>query len=382
MVTRKKVLINVTNTLPVQRGGCAFISGIGQCTKALVSEIDKIENLPIDIELYATSYKARSFDFYGWKLKHHILPIPSKFKFHNRQIESYLRPVLFDYNLFHITENYFDVSKKENFVVTIHDCTDMDETYSSDISIEFRKSLVKRYQLMSDRSASIITDSFFSKEEIIKYFNVPSEKVNVVHLGIDTKRFRILAADSVKTVLDRYDIHNPYFFACSCNRPRKNLITALRAYKFFLQSKPEHIFVVAWNNPPSYITSEFEEEIRMNKILFLPFLDDEDLVALYNGATASFYVSLKEGFGMPILESFSCGTPVVTCDNSSLPEVGKDAAIYVGEYDIDGMTDIMKMFEKDSFLYDEFRTSSKKVLDSFNWRNTAEKYIDIYKSNL
>ena len=93
------------------------------------------------------------------------------------------------------------------------------------------------------------------------------------------------------------------------------------------------------------------------KIIFLSYVSDETLLSLYNGASVTLFPTLSEGFGFPILESFACGTPVMTCRNTSLPEVGGDVALYVGENDIDEMVDVMRLFENMKYDTEEFNIS-------------------------
>ena len=262
---KKTVLINVTNTIPIRGVFGDYISGIGQATKALVSALNELEGIPYNLELYATGIHSYKFDFYGWNFKHHSLPMPLSGKLRQilgRHPDSILRPKLYKYDLFHITESYFDIGPKEPFIVTIHDCTDMDKQYSEDVDENTRERLQKRYQEMASLSKSIVTDSLFSKAEIVKFFNVPPEKVFVNYLGINKERFKILPEDKVLRVLQKFNIDSPYFFACSCNRPRKNLITALRAYKKFYTNRTNHIFVIAWSNPPQCIKDEFAVDIE------------------------------------------------------------------------------------------------------------------------
>lgn len=370
---KKTVLINVTNTMPEKdpRWG-GYVTGIGQAAKSLVDALSRIEDNPYNIELFASGKRSLFFDFYGWKFKHHRL-VPDRFG-------TILRPLLWKYSLFHLPEHIFNVARSEPYIVTIHDCTDMDPQFSMDMDPQNRTYVLRKYQEMADKSRKIVTDSISSKEEIIKFLGINPDKIVVNYLGIDRNRFAKLSQKQVKQVLDKYDIMHPYFFACSCNRPRKNLVTALRAYKKFLTYNPNHIFVVAWSNPFHSIKEEFAKEIKEGKIVFLPFLSDEELVAFYNGASLSIYVSRKEGFGMPILESFSCGTPVMTCRNSSLLEVGQDAAIYVGEDAVDEMVDVMKLFESHSYNLNPFEKLSEKVLSQFSWDATAKRCLKIYDS--
>lgn len=379
----KKVLIDITPTLPGKASGFVgnYISGIGQAAISLVNALNRLEDIPYDIELYVSSSMAMHCNFFDWKFKHHKLPLPKKFSYFFN-IEPYIRGVLFKADLYHITTNYANVLPHEPFVVTIHDCTDMDESFSDDIGKELRKFRHKKYYQMTRDSKAIITISEYSKMEILKYFDVNPDKVIVNYHGIDRDKYKVLPTDVVYSVLEKFQITQPYFFACSCSRPRKNLKTALNAFKKFLTYNPDYIFVAAWENPTVEIKKEFVNEIESGKIRFLPFLTDDELVALYNGAALSVYVSRKEGFGLPILESFACGTPVMTCNNSSLPEVGQDAAIYVGEDNADEMVDVMRMFQLDRYDSAEFKIKSEKVLNKFSWDNTAKRCVNIYTSIL
>lgn len=379
----KKVLIDVTPIMPGSKSGHVgnYVSGIGQAAIALLNALNNLDALPYDIELYASSFRARKYDFSKWKFKVHKFPIPSRFSNMYPKIEPFLRSLSCRYDLFHVVTNYANVGVREPFIVTIHDCTDMDVAISPDLTDQERASYIKKYQNVTVASRAIVTDSEFSKSEIVKYFNVNPDKVIVNYLGIDRNKFSVLPKTQVVDVLAKYGIMQPYFFACSCSRPRKNLVTALRAFKKFLTFKPEHIFVVAWSNPFPELLQEFAKEIDDGKIRFLPFLTDEEIVALYNGASISVYVSRKEGFGMPILESFACGTPCMTCRNSSLPEVGQDAAIYVGEDNVDEMVDVMKMFESSSYDMQSFENKANIVMNQFSWENTAKRCLDIYKNS-
>ncbi|MBQ9231422.1 MAG: glycosyltransferase family 4 protein [Prevotella sp.] len=378
----KKILIDVSSAMP--GGGIMgnYVSGIGQATIGLVDAFNEMQEIPYEIELYASGFQQRNFDFSRWKYKGHKIPVPIKISNRYPFFEASLRKLFASCDLYHITTNYAATYGNEPFIVTIHDCTDMDKANSSDISDSNREIYLKNYQRVTQASKAIVTVSEFSKSEILKYFDVDSDKVIVNYSGVNRNKFKKVSDEVVSEVLKTYKLESPFFFACSCNRPRKNLITALRAFKQFLTFEPEHIFVAAWANPTQEIRSEFAKEISDGKILFLPFLSDEEIVALYNAASLSIYVSRKEGFGFPILESFACGTPIMTCRNSSLPEVGQDVAIYVGEDNVDEMVDVMRMFEKGSYDTSLFIRKSENVLSRFTWENTAKRWLTIYSNIL
>lgn len=122
---------------------------------------------------------------------------------------------------------------------------------------------------------------------------------------------------------------------------------------------------------------------------FLPFRvynTDNQLIIhsifVYNGATATFFPTRYEGFGFPILESFACNTPVVTCRNTSLPEVGGNIALYTDEDGVDEMSYYMELFENENFDLHLFREQAKNYIKRFSWENTALQYVELYKSLL
>lgn len=117
-----------------------------------------------------------------------------------------------------------------------------------------------------------------------------------------------------------------------------------------------------------------------DRVTFARNISDEELAELYQKATATFFPSLYEGFGLPVLESMACGTPVVTFNNSSLGEVGGDAAIYVSETDVDDMTDAMLKFERMAQAdYLDLCKESIKQAEKFSWEDCALKTVEAYK---
>lgn len=143
-----------------------------------------------------------------------------------------------------------------------------------------------------------------------------------------------------------------------------------RIYRNIIFSK--FLYIRQLNNP-LYENSD---------IIFLKYISDKDLVSVYNGATATFFPTRYEGFGFPILESFACNTPVVTCRNTSLPEVGGNIALYTDEDGVDEMSYYMELFENENFDLHLFREQAKNYIKRFSWENTALQYVELYKSLL
>ena len=169
--------------------------------------------------------------------------------------------------------------------------------------------------------------------------------------------------------------------SCSAERKRTNVLVD----SYLEYSEQRNILndlVLLWNNPPQELKKKVEERGLMNRVHFLTNVSDEDLALLYNGATALFFPSAYEGFGLPVLESMACGTLPVICGNSSLSEVGGDAAIYLEERRLkESMRDVMKQLE-DVEMLDNYRQKCIDQADKFSWDETAKQYIRLYKQML
>ena len=365
----KTVLIDVTSTIPNKNKG--YISGIGKSTYWLINSLNKINNLPFNIELCTNGLKNLNFNYYNWKFKHHKIPCPSSLHIFDLDIKALWRNNFLKYDLYHIPSNIDYTLKNESFVTTIHDCDRFTTTENLNI--------INKYLHTAKYSRGIVTCSEYSKKEIVEFLKVDPEKVSVIYWGIDRSLFN---QNIDKSNIKKFNIDRPYFFACSCNAPRKNIITALRAFKKFLTYNPEHIFVLSWGTPPIDIIKEFSNEIENKQIIFLPYVSDDELVSLYNEASLSIFISRKEGFGFPILESYACNTPIMVCRNSCIEEIAQDAGIYVGENNIDEIVDIMLMFENSKFNFEDFEKRKNNILKKFTWKKTANEYINFYNKHL
>lgn len=375
-MARKKLLIKVSST------NCppwiSYITGIGRSTLCLLNAMQKLDDIPFDIVVYADGFASLLFNFHNWKWKHHRIPIPTQLfgKFY-MPFQLLWRHYFTKYDLLHIPHNWDAVYNGEEFVVTIHD------TIEYEIALEeHNKQCQERYHRIVCNSKGIITCSQYSKQRIIEIFDVPEDKVHVVYWGISKEIFHISDGKETISNLKSIGVEYPYFVSVSCWHPRKNMRTLLKAYRRFIANGGRHKLVLVWGNPPKDLLEEYDAEIADKKLIFLDYVSDDVLRSLYNGASCTMFPSRAEGFGFPILESFACGTPVMTCRNTCLEEVGQDAAIYVGEDDTDGMVNVMNMFDVGSYDVATFQTRAERIVKDFTWENTARQYVDFYKKYL
>lgn len=375
MNVRKRILIKANGIANAKKSG--FITGVGRSTQKLLSALNEIDDLPFDVEVYVDGTSGIGFDFYGWKFKHSVFPIPVKWGNELTNIEPLFRKYCKNYDLLHIPHNDDWVWKGERFVVTMHDVFEYDAAIANE-----NNAVKKKWETMAYDSIGIMTCSNYSKGEILKRFNIPENKITVVYWGTASDIFYVEDTQVVQSRLKELGIEDRYFVSISCAHPRKNVRTLMKAYREFLFKNPGHKLVLVWGGFPENLQEEYKKEIEAGKIIILGSVSDSDLRILYNGASCTMYPTRSEGFGFPILESFACGTPIMTCRNTCLEEVGQDVAIYVGEDDVKAMVDVMNSFEEDEYEMDSFNKKRQKVLNQFTWEITAKQYINFYQKYL
>ena len=370
---KQRLLIDVNSV--VQYYALGRLSGIGRTTLELVRALDALppDEIPFDILLYSQNMKGIGGRNIGTRFesKHIYMRYTESF---NRLVSAmHLREMLTNYDLMHIPHNYAIVARPEKCVVTIHDA--MFFTYPED---NLGHSSARRlYPPFARKVKAVITCSENSKREISEYMDVNPDKIHVAMWGVDHS---VLYPH--RTAPCKYTNGNPYFLAVSCCTGRKNTVSVVRAYIKFAINNPDHHLILVWQNPPTEVRSLVDVAGLNNRIHFVSLIPTLELAELYAGASATFFPSRYEGFGLPIAESQACGTPVVTCDNSCLREVGGDAALYVEPDDIDAMARWMEYFESGDAGIVSLRERSYEQGKKFTWESCARKTLSVYRQCL
>jgi glycosyltransferase involved in cell wall biosynthesis len=264
-------------------------------------------------------------------------------------------------------------------VITVHDLGAEYLPFSHQIKQILYLKLMTHYQLST--ATKVIAVSEATKKDLVKKIGLPGEKISVVHESVDQKVFKKIGNDPLRDIMSKYKItRGKYFLFVGTVQPRKNLERIISSFKDFISNSGQDINLViagskGWKSKPLY---SLPRELGIEaKVRFLGRVTDEDLVGLYNGATALVYPSLFEGFGLPILEANACGCPVITSDSSSMPEVVGDAGILVDAGSREQITEAMKkMYTNDPFrnrLIDKGYINLKR----FSWEKTARETVKI-----
>ena len=285
-----------------------------------------------------------------------------------------------DHDVYHAMNPIVFPARGGRYLVTVHDLFTLVIPDLVDRRHRFVWNVhVKR---MLKRADHFVAVSEWTRRDMVEHLKVPPGKITVVQEGV-RPGFRVLERAAVDEVRRKYGLERPYFIAGGSMNPRKNLVRMIRAFGRVRGRNAEPVELVL-TSPGRAFSQEARDEIsraRMEEaVKLLPCVSDPDLVALMNGATALLFVSLYEGFGLPILEAMACDTPVVTSTASSMPEVAGDAGILVDPTDEEAIADAMWRVLSDEETRRRLVEAGRGRIKPFTWERTARQYLDVYQS--
>ncbi len=270
-------------------------------------------------------------------------------------------------------------------VFTIHDLTPL---IFPEFFKKFRHQAVYRFNFFTGKYADrIITASHNSKQDIIHYLKISESNISVIFDGVGAQYQRLQDSKVIENIKIRYHITGKFLLYVGGFDANKNLPTLVEAFRLLQEKRPSNedlLLVFVGNLTPAAVSlREFIRTLGIEQqVIFTGFVSEEDLIGLYSAAEVFLFPSLYEGFGLPPLEAMACGTPVITSNASSLPEVVGDAAIQVDPHSSQAFS--QKMFEV--FTNDRLRQElSRKGLERaklFSWEQTARKTLQAYENVL
>lgn len=268
-------------------------------------------------------------------------------------------------------------------VATIHDLAfeHMPETFTRRGSFQLKLTVRRTAQ----RAMRIATVSEFSRQDLLRTYQLPPEKVAVTYNGVESHFTTLAAPNETEDVRQRFSISRDYLLAVGSLQPRKNLVRLIRAYaKLRTENenfRPQLVIV----GRKLWLADEIFAEVRKQRwaddVILTGYVSDEDLPKLYRQATAFVYPSLFEGFGLPPVEAMACGTPVVTSNVSSLPEVTGEAALLIDPLDQSAIESALLQITGNQVLRARLRSQGTEQAKKFTWQATAEKTLQLYRES-
>lgn len=283
-------------------------------------------------------------------------------------------------SLFHATDFVLPPTlPRTRTLLTVHDLSFVRVPESAEPRL---KAYLDRVVPRSARRADhILADSEATRHDLIELYNLPAEKITTLLSGVDA-HFRPVDIQASQQMRAKYALGTwDYVLSVGTVQPRKNYARLITALSILRGRGLDLHLVIAGGR--GWLEDPIHDAVRSADLQpfvhFIGFADDADLPALYSSAAAFAFPSLYEGFGLPVLESMACATPVVTSNVSSLPEVAGDAALTVNPLDVDAIADAIERVLTDSDLRRELVSRGQERAAAFTWDVAAQQLQAVYQ---
>jgi glycosyltransferase involved in cell wall biosynthesis len=286
-------------------------------------------------------------------------------------------------DILHCTSNTAPIRCNIPLVLTLHDIIFLEPRDKDNKSLYqnmgwlYRRLVVPKILKKSER---IITVSNFEKNNIMKKLAIPEQQMAMIYNGYNDW---FKPVNDTQNIYQKYIEQPGYFFFLGNTDPKKNTERTLIAYSRYLEQSTVKRKLLMADLDKAYLNGIVERnhiENILPSIVMPGYIVNSDLPYIYNNAFAFLYTSLRESFGIPLLEAMACGTPVITSNTSSMPEIGGEDAILINPESPDEITEKMLQLERDQDFYNQQKKIGLERAQLFSWKETAEQLLIVYES--
>lgn len=365
-------------------------TGVGEYTFELLSTIFK-QDKDNQFFLFSNSAKEIHKKNYNWdqpNVRHIHTRLPNKIlnfalafglininKLLPEKIDHWYSPNL----------NFLSLDKNTKHTLTIHD-----------ISFEFFPEFYTLKQQLwhkiinpkkqCQRADTIVVPSENTKRDLVDYYEIPAEKIRVIYPGISPTFNPTDAQLKIQRtiILKKYDLPENFILFLGSIEPRKNLLGLIKAFEKLPKEITDKFYLIiaggsGWKNKNAY---DLASRSKLNNhIKFLGYVSEADKPALYSLANIFVFPSFYEGFGFPIIEAMKMGTPVITSNRSSLPEIAKNSAYFINPNNFSDLSLAIKSLILNSKLYEEYLKRGQETASYYSWENSAKEHLTIFVAN-
>ncbi|MFN8414509.1 MAG: glycosyltransferase family 1 protein [Anaerolineales bacterium] len=254
-----------------------------------------------------------------------------------------------------------------NQVVTLHDASVFDhpEWFNPTFAAWTRLS----WKMLAKRAKAIITVSNFSQERLSFHLSIPREKIHVIYNGVG-EPFEPQSQIAIELIKEKYELNKPYFLFVGTDEPRKNVAGLVQAWENL--NLKSHSLFIAGEEGKVFANQKVREARSLQT-----YVSDEELPALYSGATAFIVPSFYEGFGLTVLEAMACGTPVIISDIPVFRELFEETALFINPFEPKEIANAMLKIIEDKSLAMKLRERGLIHAAKFSWDESARKTQDV-----
>lgn len=291
----------------------------------------------------------------------------------------------YNIQLLHCTSNTAPLSIKIPIVVTLHDIIYLEKlNFTKGTWYQIFGNFYRRWNVpgVVKRSAKIITVSDYERKRIVEHFGLTSQHVETVYNGVGEIFKKIDDGEVLNAVKKKYTLPDNYIFYLGNTDPKKNMEGVLRALSFLRKNNKLSFQLLMLDIDRDYLTRmahHIGDMEILKHIVFSGYVPNHELPAIYSMAKLFLYPSLRESFGIPILEAMACGTAVITSNTSSMPEVADTAAYFVDPTRPEEIARGIDKLLNDQFLRSELIEKGLKRSKAFTWKNNAIQTFELYQ---
>lgn len=367
-------------------------AGIGRYTRNLVQALSTLEST-LDAETCYTLFVAcrgdRQQDTWPVNFRVRRVPISDRWLhiiWQRLRVPIPVQLATGRVDLFHSPDFVLPPLGRTPGILTVHDLSFLrvPDCFVQGFRVYLEKAVVRSIR----RAVHILADSDSTRRDLIELLAVSPDRVSVLYPGVETRFHPIRDESLLGQVRARYSLPPQFILGLGTLQPRKNFARLVEAFGSALAHSHPALDEVALviGGGKGWMAEDISAVARRiglgNRVQLLGFVDDDDLPALYSMAAAFAFPSLYEGFGLPVLEAMACGTPVVTADNSSLPEVAGQAALLVPATDIAALAEALFLLLTEDELSRALTVRGLEQANRFRWEKSAAQLQSVYRAAL
>lgn len=277
-------------------------------------------------------------------------------------------------DLFFSTDSYLSLSAKIPQLLTVHDLAF--EHFPNSIPWLVREYYQYFTPRFCQKADQLIAISNHTKADIVNNYQIEESKIHTIPNGVSDE-FSVLSPIKIQSIRNQFTLGKPYFLYVGAVHPRKNVISILKAFEKLKTSHPDlphQLLIVGRNAWDNQSFSDYLINMQHRKdVIWMESLEKLILVKIIGAATAMVYISLSEGFGLPVLESMASGVTVITSENSPMEEIVQDAGLIVSPLDIHQISNAMYQIAIDENLRTSLTLKSKNHSQQYHWDKTTQE---------
>lgn len=289
-------------------------------------------------------------------------------------------------DLLHCTSNTAPLSLNCKLVLTLHDIIYLEKlNFTKGTPYQIMGNFYRRWNVpkVVKKASQIIRVSDFEKNTIERHFGYRDDKVKTIYNGVGKHFTRIDDQEVLKQIKNKYSLPDNFIFYLGNTDPKKNVTGILKALSILKKKGKLHTKLLMLDIDRNFLQQQLNnigDSSLIDDLEFCGYFPNQDLPAIYSQAEMFLYPSLRESFGIPILEAMACGVAVITSNTSSMPEIAMECAEYCNPFDAESIAAAIDIFQENKEHKNKLALKGLDRANLFSWTNNAKQTLDIYNN--